>query len=95
MFCRDTPGILAASRALAATHGQTVHAWRPVSARSPVVLSAWASRLIEFATCGGEIRAAMRVLLASQPDEPRRYFIRYVRKRLLEVGAPLPTNLRA
>ena len=60
-----------------------------------MALSIWAARQIERATCEAEIRAAMRVLLANEPDEPRRYFIRYVRRRLLEVGAPLPTNLRA
>ncbi len=56
---------------------------------------AQAVKQIETATCEGEIRAAMRVLMANGLDEPRRSFILYVRKRLLEVGATLPTNLRA
>ncbi len=55
----------------------------------------WAIRQIEFATRAGEIRAAMRVLMATDPPESRRSFLRYVRQRLLEVGAIPPDTLRA
>jgi hypothetical protein len=50
----------------------------------------WAVRQIETATCEGEIRAAMRVLMANVLNEPQRTFILYIRRRLLEVGATPP-----
>ncbi len=53
-------------------------------------LMRWATRQIHTATCEGEIRAAMRVLMANDPDGPRRAFIRSVRQRLLQVGATPP-----
>ena len=53
-------------------------------------LMRWATRQIHTATCEGEIRAAMRVLMATVPNEPQRTFVLYVRRRLLEVGATPP-----
>ncbi len=66
----------------------------PPPGLTPAALSAWATRQIEFATCEGEIRAAVRVIMP-RPDEPLRTFILYIRRRLLEVGAKLPHDLRA
>jgi hypothetical protein len=56
---------------------------------TPVALMAWAVKQIETATCEGEIRAAMRVILAQEPYTPMRSFLPYVRQRLLEVGVTL------
>jgi hypothetical protein len=61
----------------------------PPPGLTPAALADWAVRQIEFATCEGEIRAAMRVL-TNGTHEPHRLFIRYVRRRLLEVGATPP-----
>ncbi len=62
----------------------------PPPGRKRTELTAWAIRQIEFATSEGEIRAAMRVLMANDPHASRRAFIRYVRLRLLQVGATPP-----
>jgi hypothetical protein len=59
-----------------------------------MALSVWAVKQIETATCEGELRAAVRVLVQG-PNEPHRMFILYLRRRLLEVGANLPHDLRA
>ena len=60
----------------------------------PAALPIWAIRQIELATCEGEIRAAMRVLMRG-PHEPQRSLILKVRRRLLEVGATPPDERRA
>jgi hypothetical protein len=53
-------------------------------------LTAWAVKQIEVATTEGEIRAAMRVIMATDSRGPRRAFLRYVQLRLLQVGAIPP-----
>ena len=55
---------------------------------------AQAVKQIETATCEGEIRAAMRVILDQAPYTPMRSFLPYVRQRLLEVGAKVPNDPR-
>ena len=54
----------------------------------------WAVKQIETATCEDEIRAAVRVFM-QKTQEPHRLFVLYIRRRLLEVGANLPHDLRA
>jgi hypothetical protein len=66
----------------------------PPPGLTPEALSVWAVKQIETGTCEGEIRAAVRVLMRG-PNEPHRAFILYLRRRLLEVGAKLPHDLRA
>ena len=55
----------------------------------PAALTVWAVKQIETATCEGEIRAAVRVFI-QRGQEPHRRFVRYIRRRLLEVGATPP-----
>ena len=57
-------------------------------------MTVWAVKQIETATCEGEIRAAVRVFM-QRAQEPHRRFVRSIRRRLLEVGAKLPHDLRA
>jgi hypothetical protein len=62
----------------------------PPPGLTPVALSIWAIKQLERATCEGEIRAGMRVILADDPHKPIRSFIRAIRQRLLDVGAAPP-----